>query len=429
MGRPEAARRPTAWNCGSTRRGSKPPRRTPKEKAARRRQARGVVRRLREQAGTCGSRSAASRPTVVKAGDAAIVRFDGEDDHLRFTGGKGELKDVHGVPRARAADATPAASAGFFALNAPNGRDYETGLTIDMGPNGTPRFTDLNVEGKGFGGWRNLMKTGRRLRQALSARSARRRRRRSGLVVDGAANGERAVERRAAQPRRDHRRRRLLHQRPRRAGGPRARAVRHRRGAALRPRADRRRGEEGPRLPRRQARRAEAEPAAGRRRRRRAARAGEGPAAGADASCPGFTVRNCRSTSRTSTTSSTGPTARSSRSATTATSGTLTDTDGDGLEDKAELFWESKGRLRGPIGMDLTPPDYKHGEGVFVASQGEGVADRRYRRRRQGGQGDRRRRGVEGDRAQRRRARRRGRPEGRQRLLRPRHARLRQRAT
>ena len=49
---------------------------------------------------------------------------------------------------------------GFLALNAPNGRDYETGLTIDMGPNGSPRFTDLNVEGKGFGGWRNLMKPG-----------------------------------------------------------------------------------------------------------------------------------------------------------------------------------------------------------------------------------------------------------------------------
>lgn len=49
----------------------------------------------------------------------------------------------------------------------------------------------------------------------------------------------------------------------------------------------------------------------------------------------------------------------------------LKDTDGDGIEDKAELFYENKGKLRGPIGMDLTPPGYKHGQGVFVASKGK----------------------------------------------------------
>ncbi len=36
-----------------------------------------------------------------------------------------------------------------------------------------------------------------------------------------------------------------------------------------------------------------------------------------------------------------------------------------------ETFWESKGRLRGPIGMALTPPGYERGEGVFVASKGK----------------------------------------------------------
>ena len=33
------------------------------------------------------------------------------------------------------------------------------------------------------------------------------------------------------------------------------------------------------------------------------------------------------------------------------------------LEDKTDLFWENKGRLRAPIGMDLTPPGYKPGTG------------------------------------------------------------------
>lgn len=49
----------------------------------------------------------------------------------------------------------------------------------------------------------------------------------------------------------------------------------------------------------------------------------------------------------------------------------LTDTDGDGLEDKAVLFWDNQGRIRSAIGMDLTPPNYEHGQGVFVASKGK----------------------------------------------------------
>ena len=80
----------------------------------------------------------------------------------------------------------------------------------------------------------------------------------------------------------------------------------------------------------------------------------------------------------------------------------LSDSDGDGLEDQVELFWENKGRLRAPIGMALTPPGYPHGNGVFVAVQGQVLADRRHRRRRQGRQGDRRRRGLEGAPARRR---------------------------
>jgi putative heme-binding domain-containing protein len=49
----------------------------------------------------------------------------------------------------------------------------------------------------------------------------------------------------------------------------------------------------------------------------------------------------------------------------------LSDSDGDGLEDKVEVFWENKGRLRAPIGMALTPPKYARGNGLFVASKGK----------------------------------------------------------
>ena len=38
----------------------------------------------------------------------------------------------------------------------------------------------------------------------------------------------------------------------------------------------------------------------------------------------------------------------------------LSDTDGDGAPDKADLFWDGAGKLRGPIGL-ATPPGYTAG--------------------------------------------------------------------
>ncbi len=48
----------------------------------------------------------------------------------------------------------------------------------------------------------------------------------------------------------------------------------------------------------------------------------------------------------------------------------LSDSDGDGLEDQAKLFWD-KSTLRAPIGLALTPPGYPLGQGVFVPSKGK----------------------------------------------------------
>lgn len=47
----------------------------------------------------------------------------------------------------------------------------------------------------------------------------------------------------------------------------------------------------------------------------------------------------------------------------------LRDTDGDGLPDKATIYYQSAD-LKAVMGMALTPPGYARGEGVFVASQG-----------------------------------------------------------
>lgn len=50
----------------------------------------------------------------------------------------------------------------------------------------------------------------------------------------------------------------------------------------------------------------------------------------------------------------------------------LSDSDGDGLEDKVELFWDNRGgQIQAPIGMTLTPPNYKLGSGLFVACKGK----------------------------------------------------------
>ncbi len=47
----------------------------------------------------------------------------------------------------------------------------------------------------------------------------------------------------------------------------------------------------------------------------------------------------------------------------------LTDRNGDGLEDRVEIFWDQPG-ITVPIGMTLTPPDYPHGQGALIASRG-----------------------------------------------------------
>lgn len=49
----------------------------------------------------------------------------------------------------------------------------------------------------------------------------------------------------------------------------------------------------------------------------------------------------------------------------------LSDSDGDGAEDKVELFWESQGRIIGQIGMALTPKDSPHGNAVFLVAKGK----------------------------------------------------------
>jgi putative heme-binding domain-containing protein len=49
----------------------------------------------------------------------------------------------------------------------------------------------------------------------------------------------------------------------------------------------------------------------------------------------------------------------------------LVDSDGDGIEDRSELWWNNQGRLRSPIGMAILPPNSPWGRGVVVAAKGK----------------------------------------------------------
>ncbi|QDU22817.1 ThuA domain-containing protein [Urbifossiella limnaea] len=98
-----------------------------------------------------------ARPTRLPAGGAAVVRFDGLDDHLRAVKQAAEL-DTFTVFVVAAPRANPGGFRGVLAFNNANQRDYESGLCLDHGPNPSVKFNSLNVEGRGFGGWKNLLK-------------------------------------------------------------------------------------------------------------------------------------------------------------------------------------------------------------------------------------------------------------------------------
>jgi putative heme-binding domain-containing protein len=304
----------------------------------------------------------AARPVRLPVGPSAVVRFDGVDDYLRAVPKTGELKSFTlfavAAPRQNAGQPR-----GLLAFNAAGRTDSTSGLNIDLGPEATTRFSFLNVEGRGFGGTKNLRKGTtpfgqlHTLEVTADAKSVR-------LTVDGKVEGERPRE---ADP--ISLEELTLGARYSAAGG-----------GALRVQGFGRcdvaeilvfdrvlNAEETKKvrdyLSAKYAALRDALPPDG----EVLAPVKNPPLV--QVLVPGFTVRELP-VDLTNINN-----VKYRQDGTLVALGydgriwLLKDTDGDGVEDKAELFWENKGGLRAPVGLDLTPPGYKHGAGVFVVGK------------------------------------------------------------
>ncbi len=91
-----------------------------------------------------------------------VVRFDGQDDHLRSTPPARNKKTtdaltlfVVAAPHDNLGDFR-----GLLAINAIGRRDYESGINIDLGPGPTRQLDFINLEGAGFGGAKNSLQNG-----------------------------------------------------------------------------------------------------------------------------------------------------------------------------------------------------------------------------------------------------------------------------
>lgn len=315
---------------------------------------------------------AEAQPFRQAVGSVALIRFDGIDDHLRAIKQSAKLGSFSAfmvlVPRH-----SPGNFSGMLAFNAAGQRDYQSGLNIDFGPVAVPRFSVLNVEGAGFGGYANL-RTGnspfgelsvmelssevgeKSVRLVMNGREeGKRSRSGSQLSMDEITIGSRfynngSGEQVAAGFNRCDIAEVLVYGRVLTSDEiVKLRTYLNTKYAALK----------------------DALPAD---------IPGQGQALvpiknppAVQVFVPGFTVRELP----VSLTNINNIKYRSDGTLVAAGYNgniwLLKDTDGDGLEDTATLFWENKKSLSSPIGMDLTPSNYPQGQGVFLAAEGKCV--------------------------------------------------------
>ncbi len=318
------------------------------------------------------------RPQLIKLGESWFLRFDGEDDHLRLIDVK--LSDSGSLLRAatifivNAAHSNAGNFRGLFAANAPERRDYESGLCIDLGPGPSFKADQLNVEGRGFGGASDLVNSAddlgtlQILEIAIDPDT-----RKVSLSNNGKAEGSRDFNPTELSFEQLTVGARFY------TNGPGVQEVRgpfHGDIAEVllydRVLAEAEVKSVRDYLAKKYARLAEELP-----RELKLSVTGSVPLVKVENPPalqmlqPGFSVRELpleltnvnnlryRADGKLMTLGYNGDLHL------------LSDTDGDGLEDKAELFWKNENSLRGPLGMLLTPEGYAKGNGVFVPSKGK----------------------------------------------------------
>ncbi|MGC1273253.1 MAG: ThuA domain-containing protein [Planctomycetaceae bacterium] len=315
-----------------------------------------------------------ARPTQVTVGERHVVRFDGTDDHLRIVGNDLDF-DAATVFLVVAPRSNFGGFQGFFATNETGHRDYETGFTIDMGATASPSFRSLNVEGRGFGGARNLMFAtypfgSLHVVDVVARPQAKEVR----LTVDGIS--EPNVGRRDFAPSTLSFDEQTIGARYY-TNGPGEQQVRGFFEGDIAEILVYRRELSADELQRVRAyltaKHATLEDELA-----RVAAVADGKPLESIADppplqmfVPGFTVRELPVELPNVNNVRYRPDGTLIALAYDGDVYVLSDSDGDGLEDEAELFWENDGRVRSPIGMALTTPDYKHGDGLFVATKSE----------------------------------------------------------
>lgn len=314
-----------------------------------------------------------SCPRLVTVADTNVLRFDGENDFLRIDG-TGLTADNLTIFIVAAPHDNPGEFRGFLAASGREQRDYESGLNIDLGPGPSLAFDTINIEGRGFGGANDLLTgsspfgTVHTIETVIDAKSREVR-----LIMDGKPAGSRpfvpaslSVEAFTVGARAY-------------TNGPGPQQVRgHLKGdfaeviaydrvlstaesVAVRKYLQAKYAKLAEELPRE----LKLDPNSG----IQLVKAQNPP--DVQMLVPGFTVREIP-VPLTNVNN-----VRYRADGTLVTLGyngdihLLTDTDGDGLEDKADVFYKNEGSLRGPIGLLLTPPGYPRGNGAFLPSKGK----------------------------------------------------------